>query len=349
MNRKFTAITITLVALGMVATTSAQDTSSSNEVTANVTSTVAMDVKPETLSYPQLTVGEVSTESNKSYGGVSIANTGSEYIDQVWLETSYPDQRPFGTGNPDNYDAGNFMAVKPESRDDIATLGDNETYHFVNRKEFADPNHPSFIRTEATGNTIGSSSVENHHVGQMRFGDEWFYYDIPVDESGVCNGGGSGPGVIRIGGTSHTQTEDGTVDFRNDGTQGLNDFKEFDLATTNSDEYGVTNNSVTFDFRDDTSQTYDVLTACPANTGVDEPHVVLNRYNTGFNATTDLTSSGTVSNYILDASSAGAMLKPDQKFSVETAMNVPRGATAGQVGAGSLTVYATADENAQVS
>jgi len=351
MNKKLTAITLVAITLGMVATTSAQDTSSSNEVTANVTSTVAMDVKPETLSYPDLTVGQVSTESNRSYGGVSIANTGSEYIDQIWLETSYPDTRPFGTGDPTAYNAGNFMTVKPESRDDIATQGDNETYHFVNRKEFEDSNYPNFIRTEPTdadGGDIGSNDVSDHQVGQFRFGDEWFYYDIPTGADDQCNGAGANsPDVIRIGQTSHTQSEDGTVDFRNDGTAGLDDYQEYSLSTTGTDAYGVTNNSVEFDFRSGNNQTYDILTACTGNTGVSEPHVVLNRYNVDFNQTSDLTSTGSISNYILDASAADAMLKPDQKFSVETAMNVPRGVSAGQVGAGSLTVYATADVDAQ--
>lgn len=347
-----TAIAVVLVTLGMVATTSAQssDTSSSNEVTANVTSTVAMDVKPETLSYPQLEVGNVTEESNKSYGGVSIANTGSEYIDQVWLETSYPHDRPFGTGNPDAYDAGNFMAVRPESRTDIATVGDNDTYHFVNRKEFADPNYPEFIRTPANGTTVSGNSVDNHHVGQMRFGDEWFYYDIPTGTDDRCDGDGTNsPSVIRIGQTSHTQTQDGTVDFRNDGTDTLNDYQEYDISGTNSGDYGITSNSVTFDFRNGASQTYDILTACPGNGDVQDPHVVLNRYNVGFNDTTDLGTSGTISQYILETTTAAQMLKPGQRFSVETAMNVPRGTTAGQVGAGLLTVYATADEDAQVN
>jgi hypothetical protein len=242
------------------------------------------------------------------------------------------------------------MSVKPESRTSLATQGDNETYHFVNRKEFADDNYPSFIRTEPIGNTVSGNSVDNHHVGQMRFGDEWFYYDIPTGTDNKCNGGGANsPSVIRIGQESHTQTEDGTVDFRNSGTETLSNYTTYDLSTTGSSTYGVTNNSVTFEFNSGNDQTYDVLTACPGNSGSPTPQVVLNRYNVDFNSTSDLTSTGTISNYVLDAPAPDSMLKPGQQFSVETAMNVPRGATAGQVGPGSLTVYATADEDAQVN
>ncbi len=358
MNKKFTAVVLAAVTLGMIATVSADpvsdDENTKNDVTANVTSTVAMDVKPEDLSYPDLTVGGLEENSNRSFGAVEIANTGSEYIDQVWLGTTYPDTRPFDTGNPKAYNAGNFMVVQPENQTGLNILGDTDTYHFVNRKEFADPNPPSFIRTPS-GN-INSQTVDENHVGQIRFGDQWFYYTVPTADGDQCSGGSGQVNRIRVGTTSHTQDKMGTVDFTDDGkAQEPVDWKTYAIdQTAGTSSYGISNTSVTFEFRSGSdysgNQTYDILTACDGTTGFDTNHIVLSKYNVNYNTTGDVVNDGTASTYVLSSTgNAQTMLKPGESFTLDTGMRTPRGVSAGQVEAGSLTVYATADDSAQVS
>lgn len=344
MNNKITAFTILAFTLGMVATTTAvtSDTNSDNEVTANVTSTIAMDVKPESLDYPDLTVGQLEQQSDRGFSGVEITNTGSEYIDQVWLGTSYPDTNPFGTGIPGDYNAGNFMAVKPDNDTSLNIFGNDSVYHYVNRKDFADSNVPTTINTPDDDTQVGGVSKKNDYVGQARFGDQWIYWYIPTGTEDTCNGGST---EIFIGTSPSDQSEMGSYDFT-DSSQ----YESYDIAATGSSRYGITNSSVTFNLENgESDQSYDVLTACNGNGDVQNPHIVMNKYNVGFNETTDLVSEGVETTYLLDVSSSRPedMLQPDQSFTVETAMNVPRGVSAGEVGAGSLTVYATADTSAQ--
>ena len=344
MNNKITAFTILAFTLGMVATTTAvtSDTSSENDVTANVTSTIALDVKPESLDYPSLTVGQLEQQSDRGFSGVEIANTGSEYIDQVWLGTSYPDTDPFGTGNPGAYNAGNFMTVKPDNSTSLNILGNDSVYHYVNRVEYEDSNVPSIINLP---DSIDGSSVANDHVGQARFGDQWIYWYLPTYNGDICDGSSTGDlNKIRIGTAPSDQNELGSYDFTNS-----SQFTEYDIAdASGTSKYGIVNSSVTFDLANgESDQSYDLLTACPGSTNVDTAQIVLNKYNVAFNTTTDVVSDGSESTYQLDTTTPSDMLQPDQSFTVNTAMNVPRGVSAGQVGAGSLTIYATADTEAQ--
>lgn len=359
MKRKISAVLLAALVLGLVTSAASADSSSTNDLSANVTSTVAVDVKPEDLAYPSLSVGELQKTSNRSFPGVEIVNTGSEYIDQVWLETSYPHTRPFGDGSASAHDAGNFMVVKPEDSSSSDILGDKNAYHYVNRKEFVDSNPPNFINTPPTDGSvsINSVSVNNTHVGQIRFGDQWFYYMLPTSGENLCTGG-SGVNTLRVGTVPHTSDQMGTVDFTSDGldttTSGQDPDKKWQdytiSASSDSSSYGVAK-AVQFNFKSGVgtfngTQEYDILTACSGDTAFDTNHVVLNKYNVAFNTTTDLASNGQSTTYLLnEQSNSDQMLKPSQSFSLKTGMRVPRGTTAGQVDPGTLTVFANADKS----
>ncbi len=359
MKRKISAVLLAALVLGLVTSAASADSSSNNDLSANVTSTVAVDVKPEDLAYPSLSVGELQKTSNRSFPGVEIVNTGSEYIDQVWLETSYPHTRPFGDGSASAHDAGNFMVVKPEDSPNANIQGDKNAYHYVNRKEFSDSDYPNFINTPPTDGsvTINGEPVNNTHVGQIRFGQQWFYYMIPTTTGDQCTGGTNQISRIRVGTVPHTPDQMGTVDFTDDGldqtTSGQDPAKKWtSVEITQSDSnsaYGVAGD-VTFNFKSGVgtyngSQTYDILTACDGASEFDTNHVVLNKYNIGFNSTVDLAQNGVATTYLLDTTVESSMLAPSQSFSLKTGMRVPRGTTAGQVDPGTLTVFANADKS----
>lgn len=113
-----------------------------------VTSSVELDVKPENLNYPNMDVGSRQVNSERNFVSLSLQNTGSEYIDRIWVESSTPSSDPFRTGESTGsstdggaHDAGNFMQVRPQTAEDTA-LNDSiyrasDAYHFINRKEFA--------------------------------------------------------------------------------------------------------------------------------------------------------------------------------------------------------------------
>lgn len=359
MKKQISAVLITALVLGLVTSVASADSNSDNQVTANVTSTVAIDVKPEDLSYPSLTVGELQKTSNRSFAGVEISNTGSEYIDQVWLETSYPNTRPFGDGLADSHDAGNFMVVKPEDSGSANIFGDKNAYHYVNRKEFVDPTAPNFINTPPSDGsvTINSVTVNNTHVGQFRFGEQWFYYMLPTSGENQCTGGSGQVNTLRVGTVPHTTDQMGTVDFTSDGLDTTTSGEDPSVkwtdytisASDDSSSYGVAQD-VSFNFKSGVgtfngTQSYDVLTACDGASEFSSNHVVMNHYNVAFNSTVDLSTNGVESTYLLNTGVTSEMLAPSQSFSLKTGMRVPRGVTAGQVEGGSLTVFANADES----
>ena len=348
MNKKFTALAVLALVLGMVSTVSADQTNSDNTVTANVTSTVALDVKPESLSYPGLEVGNLTDSSNRSFDGVSIANIGSEYIDRVWIESTEPNTRPFASGNPKAYNAGNFLVAKPQNQTGLAVRGDYDTFHFINRREFEGPSPPNFIEPADDG------QLSNNVISGARFGDEWFFFDLMTTTDGsspaeaVCSGGGGTSANLRIGKVSHTTEDLGTYDFTSDGGPDGIRWKEFDITSLNTGGYGITNSTVTFDFRagSGTNQTYDILTGCKA-AGFQENHIVLSKYNVNYNETSDLYTNGPGgTNYVFRASQTDTMLTPGDSFTVDLGMRVPRGVSAGQVTDGTLTVFAQSDNAA---
>ncbi|MFB6180615.1 MAG: hypothetical protein ABEJ93_01940 [Candidatus Nanohalobium sp.] len=350
MKNKVTAVVLVAVLFGMVATTSAvtSDESSSNTITANVTSTVAIDVKPEKLSYPGLEVGNRTTKSNRSFTGINIANTGSEYIDRVWVGHTAPNTRPFGSGDPKAYDAGNFLMIKPENKTGLDVRGDDNTFHYINRREFEDTSPPTFINKKK--DTQSQPYVDQ--IGRIRFGDEWLFFDLLTTSDGsttVCDGGGSPSADLRIGTTTHTPEKLGTYDFTNDGSKDGVRYKEYDITSLSNSKYGVTNSTVDLDFfRSGENQTYSILTGCQA-AGFQQNHIVLTKYNVAYNDSSNLYNNapGAAIKYILRGSTASGMLQPGESFTTDLAMQTPRGVSAGQVSDGTLTVYATADISAQ--
>ncbi|MFB6100197.1 MAG: hypothetical protein ABEK16_02890, partial [Candidatus Nanohalobium sp.] len=175
--RKTVALAL-LVALatGMAASGAAQVTSNNTEstnITVSVMSTSAIDIKPDTLDYNNVRVGNTRTQSNNSIGftGVQIENIGSEGIDKIWADATKPSVRPFATGNASKYDAGNFMMIKPPNPNP-ATPNVN-TYHFINRREYNESNKLTYIETDPASL---SATATKQYYGRFRAGDQWYFW-----------------------------------------------------------------------------------------------------------------------------------------------------------------------------
>lgn len=322
----------------------ANDTEES-EVTVGVSSTIAVDVQPANLDYSGAVVGNRNTSSDRGFGAIEIDNTGSEYINRIWLNTSIPSSDPYGTGTASSYNAGNFLEVKPDSSGTVLT-GDESVWHPVNKKVFmvsnddpngnSDTNVPSFIQ-------VPDSNWDPYEAGRIRRGNESIYFAIGGETDNTCSGSGSD--VVRVGNVSQTDTRLGTVDFTSSTEYG---WTEYSLNQVTGNSYGITADGVNLNWTYSSGdEQVDLLTKCDDTN--EQPNVIANKYNPTVEGADDLTSgNGQNTQYLLEETSGttGNMLAPGNTVTVNTAIDVPLGVAEGSVDPGNLRVLITADTDA---
>jgi hypothetical protein len=325
----------------MTATAAAQTTANETEegdVTIDVSSTIAVDVQPANLDYSNAEVGNRNTSSDRGFGAIEIENTGSEYVNRIWLNTSTPSTDPFGSGLPGDYDAGNFLEVRPQDTPN----GDSTDWHYVNRKEFLAEGgtsaEPSFIQVDDF-----VADGENYEVGSIRRGNESIYFAIDKDNDATCNL----DEPVRVGNVSSTDNRLGTVDFGDSTEFGWTEYTLGDLANSDYGAVGVELNWTYTNSGNDNQ--YDLITRCDPASG--ESHVFFNRYNINTATAEDLATSTETSytQFLLNTDDATNMLAPGELATVETAINIPEGVAAGSADPGALRVLITADEGAEVT
>lgn len=338
----------------MTGTAAAQQQTSDVEenatVDVTVSETTAVDIQPANLEY-SADVGTRSTSSARGFGAIEIENTGSTWINRIWLNTSVPNSDPFATGVATNYDAGNFIEVRPA---DGLLNGDSTDWHAINRKEYtytsASDDVPSFIQVPG--------DFGQYTVAPLRRGNETIYSVIETD-GGVCDGGGTGT-EIRVGNVSATDTRLGTVDFTDSTEYGWTNYSiggvsgsgNYGIAVSDQGGY-FTSQGVALNYTytsSDSPVVYDMLTQCSSDAPAGESsNVVLNRYNIGAEGADDLADlDGEVTEYLIQDTNGDTsnMLAPGEMATVETAIDVPEGVASGQVDSGTLRVLITSDPDA---
>jgi hypothetical protein len=369
-----------IVAASSSVTAVTEDENDTTDVNVTVLSDIAVDVKPEELDYIDTKVGDFNGTSNQSFTAVEIENTGSEYINRIWLNTTEPSSDPFGTGSAANYDAANFMYVRPNN-DSGLLAGDDENFLPANRKEFMETNNntdadsedsldvPSYISAPAgSPYTLRGgqsfSSADFVEVGRVTFGDEWFFFAVPNDND--CDG--TGNEFVRFGNTSHTPDTFGTVDFQdnpNDGDPA--DYEDHNLTVLSNSDYGLTQSGLqggngidvsgldTDQDGDSDSVDFDLAVWCGhGNSGSQsaavQPHAYVLRYNPTAVGASDLSSeAGSATTFLIDASNTDNMLAPGGRVTVDTGVHIPLGVPEGTVSNGKLRVFVTADTSADTS
>lgn len=345
------SILISISTTGLAIT---EDAKKNVSVNVSIASEVAVDVEPKTLVYSGASVGTQYNQTDRQYRGVTIENTGSEYIDQIWINSSMPNSRPFGTGQASQYNAGNFLQVLPNMSSKDVTGANAQSYLFVNRREYkiSESAVPSYIVAPESQITMEEgSNPAVVHVGRFRRGDEalWFVIATSSTDGGNddCDGSNTEE-IIRIGDTPATPNQLGTVDFTDDGPDGEPaDWTEYEIETlTSSAEYGHANASVTLPYQD-ASPSYDLLTNCDGETHMD---AVRTKYAVDVLDTQDLTTSAYASEFIIQAgNTAQNMLLPGDTVPLEMAIEVPTGVAEGEVSQGTMTVFATANTSATIN
>ena len=330
-------------------------------VDVRVTSKVAVDIKPETLNYPYVDVGEQETKSNRSFESVTILNTGSEDISRIWLNSSYPTTDPLG-GDASGFDAGNFFQVKidPSSNTEYDTQMPDETsnYHYVNRVEYnfqTDSDVPSFITApNGTGEvTIGGTAESEGTApaeiekGAFRVGGEEYYY-VLLESTAGCTGTAATPAELRVANTSSTANSEGTYDFTDDGRpQAPRDWTRYTVDENADSDYGIVNGPSS-EGVDLGNRNYDVLTACDeASFATDDTeHTLRTSFNVAPGSVDDLVSgSGGGTNFVFSGDGSDA-LAPNSFVTLNTAVEVPRGVSQGSVSSGTFRVFVTSDNDA---
>lgn len=314
---------VTAAMLFTVGSATAQpvDDFENSTVTVQVGNQIAVDISPATLSYTGILPGSQQFVTNNAEGfdAIEVENIGSQNITHVWLNASTPSSNPFGTGASTNYNAGNFIQIKPNG--DIPGVSTDSNFTFVNRKEFNESNSLSYIFTEPN---------EDWRYGRFRTGDQEFFWAVNTTSGGACET--TGTDNFRVGLTAHNESATGSNDFRT----GSGEYTQYDLtAGSNVDGYATNvwiNSSV-----QQTNRLYDVVVDCNAP-GSGGTWAMRSRFNVN-PAGEDLSAAGGAATYVLDGTSQPSdELQPGEHFQMNMSIQVPLGVAQGQVSNGFLRV-----------
>lgn len=312
-TRFTTALVIAALTLGMVSTASADvadDAEDNATVTVQVTSKIAVDVTPEQLDYGSLEPGASQTFANNGpesgYSSIEIENIGSENISQVWLNSTVPSERPFGSGVTSAYDAGNFIKAKS----DDSTAQEQVSYStYINRKEWNESSPLRYVFTP-------DSSLWDY--GRFRNGQNEFFWAVKRDGAGACD---TAADSFRLGNSAHNESFTGSTDFTSSGD--WTGFTPSQVDTSN--KYVVT--GVQPDIPGvATDPQYDVVLECDNANG--ETTATFTRYNVKADGVNDLTEEGGQALHLINATQAAntdQMLQPGENVAANTSVQVPQG------------------------
>jgi hypothetical protein len=153
-----------------------------------------VDIQPDLLAWQNVPPGSetlVSQAVGFPKEAVQIENIGSTNISYIWFNNSYPNNMPFGSGDPSEYDAGNFVIIRRNQS--------GADWFFPNRVEY---NESTIIYLQ-----LPSPESDWAHGRFRSANKEWFW--AVNASSGVCN-----ESNFRIGKVVHNQSQLGSVDLR---------------------------------------------------------------------------------------------------------------------------------------
>jgi hypothetical protein len=254
---KRTAIVFTALAVvGLVSPAAAQDGSDDAGVDVTVSEVTNVDINPTQLNYGTSSTLEprdfAASSDNRDFPGIQVENSGSNNITQLSIETSEPYDKPFGSGFSQEYDAGNFIKVRPQSGVtdiDLQTPGGDGTiggtepgdnsgggintdetgYHYPARIDFNATGKPLGEPQALTYIDVPDTSDKPYRYGRFRDGEEEFFWAVQTEggtdsDANICD---NGPAKLRVGNNPHTDSAIGTTDFTDDNS---NNFAEYDLT-----------------------------------------------------------------------------------------------------------------------
>jgi hypothetical protein len=325
----------------------AQDNENNLQVEVNISEKTIVDIQPKTFAWgsggSQVQPGDIAgpDEEANGYGRIQIENLGSVNINQLWFNTTYPAQRPFGTGNQGTYDSANFIAL------DSNTSGRNDHNQFVNRKEYGlDQSNAG-----QTQDIIYLDTPPNWDYGRFRDSSQEYFWT--VDDTGGDLGGAS----FRIGVDPHNESQTGSTNLNTQcagGDEGAGGGSNTECngytLTTNGDwaytdvEIGAPDNSNDALPGADEGKIYCAVmnqtqVTADGTTEDDRPAVYFLKWNKGFPSATQ-GDCGTATNYTIGSDGEFNSLTPGQWITQNIRARVPYGVVSAELPTGSLYVLA---------
>lgn len=213
---------LVILAVGLVSfnTYTAEAVNTTTTDTANVSVQVAaltlIDVTPNRFVFNNSALNPGSTgtstdlynQNRDTPGSMQIENIGSTNITHIWFNTTYESSNPFGQGDSDLYDSGNYVTIAREA---------SSSYYFVNRVEYNHTRELVYLNRPA-----GWSSY-----GRIR-NTTYEYFWVVEDKAVAANCNTTN---IRIGRNYHSQSVEGSTNF--DTGEGAADGTDFDEFTLN--------------------------------------------------------------------------------------------------------------------
>jgi hypothetical protein len=381
--RRAAVVFMALAVVGLVSPAVAQGTGSDDAgVDITVSEVTNVDINPTQLNYgtddQTLEPRDFKASSdNREFPGIQVENSGSNNITQLSIETSEPYDKPFGSGFSREYDAGNFIKVRPQKGADdldlVTPFTGSETVDTSNpNTDKTGYHYPARVDFNATGKPLGAPQaltyidvpdIENSfRYGRFRDGEEEFFWAISTPGSGtgqnVCQDGAT----LRVGNKPHTDDAIGTTDFTDSNSDS---YAQYDVTQDNEGEavFGRVEDVELNTSAGNTS--YTVLSYCSGpndNSDADGlSFLVRTKYDlnpfadvagdtpSGFPTTSTVnttTSSVNGARALIETSegSGDKPLHPGQSFTLFTAVEIPRGVASGSVGPGTLSLVASSPD-----
>ena len=173
--------------------------SEATDVSVTVNSNTMVDINPASFTWTGVDpggVGDNNTETHNYYA-LQVENIGSHNITHVWFNATYPTSNPFGVGNADNTDSGNYIALSNST---------SNSFQFINRVEYNATTTIVYLRDPE-----GALPPDNSRFvyGRIHNASNEYFWMINKSATGFCNG----TATLYIGNTSHHKTQTGTSDF----------------------------------------------------------------------------------------------------------------------------------------
>ena len=287
------------------------NSSSNITITVNVTNKTLIDINPKALAWYNV---EPGTESNNSYmpstgepmTKIQIENQGSRNVTKVWFSSSFPETYPAKTGDPSDYDAGNFVAVK---------LIASPNYHFVNRVDYNE-SEVAYLKLP--------TNVKSH--GRFRNASNEYFWSLSGNTLNCSDTAIS----FRVGKLPHNDTSTGSTKL--DSGTDYTELTGADLTTVNvasgtwAGSWAVGNMTIGGD------------EYCIAVNHTCE-RVVFYRFNSDVPGGGDGSGACALNTYLSETA-----LVPGDWFVVDIRLRIPFGVPYGDVGNGILTVWVESDE-----
>ena len=268
-------------------------------ISVNITQTISIDVSPNTVSWTALTIGETGTPEY-----FTVTNVGSVNITSLKANMTNDNSNPYGTGNPLNYNAGEFVLLNTTT----------DGFYYVNKVNWNES-----IPGEVTTPTDFTEGADSGYFGIIRtawdndVGQQYYFFTNRTSDSGDCL---TGTANVLIGVEPKNVTSAGSVDFTDSG--------QYTSVSISSGGNGVDISSGYFDG-------YCLLVADDCST------VTLTKWNTDL----DTNSNCTNDEIFFDGSNPNE-LEPGSYTTLWLEPKIPNGVPDGDVSSGTLTVIASA-------